>query len=139
MAVAESVAVIDARAQRLYHHYAPGPLTLVLPVKPGAGLADAVMAGRQTIGIRIPSHPLAQEVLRLWGKPLIGTSVNPSGQRAACSAPEVKAYFGERIPCVLDGGIAEKGRGSTVIDLSGEPQLLREGDISFAEILAQLG
>ncbi len=136
--VAASVAVLDERARRLYQHYAPGPLTLVLPIKPGADIAENVMAGRNTIGIRIPSHPQAQEVLSLWGKPLVGTSVNPSGQRAACSAEEVRAYFAGRIPCILDGGVAEKGRGSTVIDLSGEPILLREGDIAFSDVLALL-
>lgn len=111
------IVTIDARARRLMDRYWPGPLTLVLP---------AVSGG--TVGVRVPDHALALELLRRTG-PLWTTSANPSGEPESQTAAEVA----ERLPgltAVVDGGPAAGSPPSTVLDLTGGvPVVLRAGAI----------
>ena len=121
--------------QRLARRFWPGPLTLVLPRHPQ--LPNSLAPG-QTIGVRMPDHPVALALLREAG-PLGVTSANLSGEMNAATAEEVLAQLDGRAHLVIDGGEAPGGVPSTVVDMTGEmPELLRSGPIGEAEILATL-
>lgn len=103
----------------------PGPLTLVLPALDGEG----------TLGVRIPDHPVALELLRAVGEPLLTTSANISGRPPAMTAPEAGRLIG--VAAVLDGGEAPGGVPSTVASLVGdEPEVLRPGPVGLDELRA---
>ena len=123
---------------RLAARFWPGPLTIVLPKTPT--LPDLVTAGRDTVGLRIPDHPLALELLRAVGMPLAVTSANRSGQPPAQTAAEALAQLAGRVHIILDGGPAPGGRASTVLDLTSDPpRVLRPGPITAAELTEALG
>lgn len=123
-------------ARKLAKAFWPGPLTLV--VRKLACVPEAVSQGN-TIGLRVPDHPVAIALLRASG-PLAATSANPSGGPNPLSADEVVSGLGDRIDLVLDGGTTPGGRPSTVVDCTVEPPaLVREGPVSLASILAVLG
>ena len=87
----------------------PGPLTLVLPRRPGAGIAELATAGLPTVALRIPSHPLARRLLAAFGGPVAAPSANPSGRVSATTAAHVLDGLGGRIAAVLDGGACPVG------------------------------
>jgi L-threonylcarbamoyladenylate synthase len=123
-------------AMKLATHFWPGPLTLVVPKHPD--LPEAVCNG-PTVGVRIPDHPVVLALLRLVG-PMAVTSANISGQPSPCTAQEVLAQLGGRIPLIIDGGKTRAGVSSTVVDCIGtEVQVLRAGPISKSEILSVAG
>ena len=123
-------------ARKLAKAFWPGPLTLV--VRKLACVPEAVSQGN-TIGLRVPDHPVAIALLRASG-PLAATSANPSGGPDPLSADEVVSGLGDKIDLVLDGGKTPGGRPSTVVDCTVEPPVLvREGPVSLASILAVLG
>jgi len=123
-------------ARKLAKAFWPGPLTLV--VRKLACVPEAVSQGN-TIGLRVPDHPVAIALLRASG-PLAATSANPSGGPNPLSADEVVSGLGDKIDLVLDGGKTPGGRPSTVVDCTVEPPVLvREGPVSLAAILAVLG
>ncbi len=120
---------------RIAEAFFPGPLTVVLNKK--KHIPDVITGGLPTIGIRIPSHPLALELCRAVGEPLVATSANVSGQESLCSLEEMGKIF-PGIFC-LEGEAPIFGRASTVISLTGPvPVLLREGPISFSDILKKV-
>jgi L-threonylcarbamoyladenylate synthase len=122
---------INDRAQQLTERYWPGPLTLVLPRR--QGLPDN-LSPRHTIGVRMPNHPVALELLRQCG-PLAVTSANLSGMPDARTAQEVEAQLSGRIPLILDGGRTPGGMPSTVVDCTGaELALIRPGPISIDDL-----
>lgn len=109
----------------------PGPLTLVLPRQPDCPIAHLAGAGLPTLAVRVPSHPVAQDLLRLVGRPVAAPSANRSGRVSPTSAAHVLADLDGRITAVLDSGPCIVGLESTVLDLSGErPVLLRPGGIT---------
>lgn len=113
-------------AERLAQAYWPGPLTLVVPKKPG--IPDEVTAGLPTVGIRIPRHPIALELLRAVGVPLAAPSANRFTQLSPTTAEHVRAAFGIATPFLLDGGPCEVGLESTVIAVTADGlELLRPG------------
>lgn len=123
-------------AAELIRRFMPGPLTIVLRASPD--LSDLVTAGTGTVGIRIPDHPVALDLLRLAGTPIVAPSANPSGEPPPTSAEEVLAYLGGRIEYILDAGPSRLKVASTVVDLtSTPPRILRHGAISD-EVLATL-
>ena len=123
------------KAERLMEKYWPGALTLILRKKPG--IPDAVTAGGETIGIRMPDMELTRELIRAAGKPLAAPSANTSGKRSSVSAREVLEDLDGKIDMVIDGGTCPVGVASTVVDMTGEtPVILREGVIT-AEMIAQ--
>lgn len=136
---ARRLAVFDARAERLAGAFWPGPLTLVLPQRDGAGLAAAVTAGLQTVAIRVPAHPLAQALLAAFGGPLAAPSANPSGRVSPTTAAHVMAGLSGRIAAVLDGGACRVGVESTIVGLSDGPRLLRPGGVPAEMIEDVLG
>src|SRR5262245_7944292 len=133
-------AILDRRALALARRFWPGPMTLVLRRKPGATVPRAVAAGRDTLAIRVPSHPVAQRLLRRLGRPLAAPSANRSGRVSPTAARHVAASLGKYGALILDGGRTPVGRESTVIDLS-TPQvrILRPGAITRDQIEAAIG
>jgi len=125
-------------AEKLSKAFWPGPLTLVLPrVKK---IPDNVTAGGETVGIRWPSHPFIQAVIRECGFPLAAPSANLSNQISPTNAEHVRAQLGGRIPLIVDGGQSQVGIESTVLDLTvSPPQILRPGMIHAESLAAVVG
>lgn len=118
----------------------PGPLTLVLSLRDGHGIASLVTAGLDTLAIRVPAHPTAQGLLRAFGGPLAAPSANPSGRISPTNAAHVLAGLGGRIAAVLDDGPCAVGLESTIVGLTGgDPVLLRPGGLPAEQIEAALG
>jgi len=125
-------------AEKLAKAFWPGPLTLVLPRSPK--IPDTVTAGGETVGIRWPSHPLIQAVIRLCDFPLAAPSANPSNQISPTNASHVARGLGDRISLIIDGGQSQVGIESTVVDLTVQPpRLLRPGMIHAESLLAVTG
>lgn len=140
LAAAERLAVLDDRTQALAERFWPGPLTLVLPLRRGAGIAPAVTAGLSTIALRCPAHPLMRGVLAACQLPLAAPSANRSGAVSPTTADHVLASLGGRIDAVLDGGPCEAGLESTIVALRpGGWLLLREGPIAREALVSLLG
>lgn len=138
LAMAERLVEIGPIARKLSQFW-PGPLTLVLPRRSDAGLSDIVTAGLDTVGIRIPDHPLARDLIRAAGRPLAAPSANPSGKLSPTTAEQVDRAFGGRVP-VLDGGPSRSGVESTILAVDGEiVTQLRAGALPRGEIEAALG
>ena len=108
---------VPPQAQRLAECFWPGPLTMVLPR--GGAVADEVCAGLETAAVRMPSHPVAQAVIRAAGVPLAAPSANLSGSPSPTTAQDVLADMAGRVPLILDGGACEVGVESTVVSLAG--------------------
>ena len=126
---AERLAVFTPQARALATAFWPGPMSLVMPLRPDAGLSDLVTAGLDTVAVRVPAHPLAQQLLRLLGRPVAAPSANPSGKISPTTAQHVMAGLEGRIAAVLDGGACPVGLESSIF--GGAPiQLLRPGGIS---------
>ena len=102
VATARHYARFDARAEMVAAAFWPGPLTLVLPLRPEAGLSDLVTAGLETVAIRVPAHPVAQALLRAFGGPLAAPSANPSGKVSPTRADHVRAGLAGRIEGIFD-------------------------------------
>ncbi len=129
---------IPAGARRLAAAVWPGPLTLVL--KRAAGVLDAVTGGQDSVGLRVPSHPVARALLAAHGAAIAAPSANRFGRVSPTTALHVFADFGLAVPLVLDGGACPVGIESTIVDLSGErPRLLRPGGVPLAGIEEALG
>lgn len=125
------------RAQKLAEAFWPGPLTLVLPR--AEHVLDEVTGGRQTVGLRVPSHPVAQALLMALGEGVAAPSANRFGRISPTTAEHVRSEFDDAV-FVLDGGPSEVGLESTIVDLSGDhPALLRPGGISRQAVEAVLG
>ncbi len=138
LAMAETLAEFSPMARKLASLW-PGPLTLVLPRKASAGLSDIATAGLDTVGIRIPDHPLAQELIRAAGRPLAAPSANPSGRLSPTTAEQVIRGFSGRVP-VLDGGPADAGVESTILAVTGDTVTqLRAGALPRDAIEALIG
>lgn len=129
---------IPEAAWRLAECFCPGPLTLILKRK--KGVSGLVTGGQDTIGLRIPSHPLAQSLLTAFGRGIAAPSANRFGRVSPTRAAHVIQEFGDRIDSVLDGGPCAIGLESTIVDLSGQrPRLLRPGAITPAALADVLG
>ncbi|MCS6758694.1 MAG: threonylcarbamoyl-AMP synthase [Candidatus Devosia euplotis] len=138
LAMAESLAVFSPLARRLAALW-PGPLTLVLPARPGNGLADVATAGLDSVAIRIPDHKLALALLAAAGRPLAAPSANPSGRMSPTTADQVRLGFGGRVP-VLDGGPCQAGVESTIVRVDGDRLVqLRAGAMAREQIEQALG
>src|ERR1700690_4266065 len=125
-------------ADRLARRYWPGPLTLVLPKRPS--IPDIVTAGLATVGLRVPSHPLALALIRAAGVPIAAPSAHPFSELSPTTAEHVRQSLGDAVDLVLDGGPAIVGIESTVLSLAGaEPLLLRPGVIPLPEIESLIG
>lgn len=129
----ERWAELDNRARACMEAWWPGPLTLVLPARPGAGPPLTSSGRPRTIAARIPDHAVAAALLREVGEALATTSANRSGEPPARTALEAASVRG--VDAVVDGGRAPGGVPSTLLDLTGpEPRILRPGPISEEEL-----
>jgi L-threonylcarbamoyladenylate synthase len=124
---------IPPAASVLADRFWPGPLTLVL--KRSDKAKDFVTGGQPTVGLRVPAHPVAQELLKAFGGGIAAPSANRFGRISATTAAHVRSELGDEIDLVLDGGPSEVGIESTIVDLSGGAAvLLRPGRISKADL-----
>src|SRR3984893_8622785 len=140
LASAETLAVFSAPARVAAARLWPGPLTLVLPRQPAAGLSLLASAGLDTVAIRVPAHPVAQALLREAGRPIAAPSANRSGRVSPTEAVHVAEDHGDDVAMILDGGPTPLGLESTVMDLSGEaPALLRPGAVTLEALTELLG
>lgn len=116
----------------------PGPLTLVLPRRPS--ISDLVTSGLHGVGLRIPAHPMALELLRTCGLPLAAPSANPFGGISPTTAEHVASGLGHVVDYILDGGPCKVGVESTVVSLmDARPLVLRPGGLSIEQISEVLG
>jgi len=132
------VANWPALADRLAKAFWPGPLTLVLPR--AETIPGVITGGGPTVGVRWPSHPFIQAVIRECGFPLAAPSANPANRLSPTTAEHVRKLLGDRIRLIVDGGPAQVGIESTVLDISVDPpRLLRPGMIHEQALLAVTG
>jgi len=138
---AERLARFSEPVRRVAMHFWPGPLTLVLPLRPYARIAPAVTAGLATIALRMPAHPVMHRLLEEVGFPLAAPSANRSGGVSPTEAAHVARSLAGRIPMVLDGGTCTRGIESTIAAFrdDGSWQLLRPGPIAQFEIASLCG
>ncbi len=121
-------------ARALTDAYWPGPLTLVVR-RAGAAVCDAVTGGRDTVGVRVPDHPVALELLRAFGGGVAAPSANRFGRVSPTTAEHVRRDLGDDIAQVLDGGACRVGVESTIVDATGAlPVVLRFGAVTAADI-----
>jgi len=139
IAAAQALAEWPHAADILARAFWPGPLTLVLPLKPGHGLSPLVTADLPSLAVRMPAHPVAQELLRIFGGPLAAPSANPSGRISPTTAQHVYQGLSGRIGAVLDGGPCDVGLESTIVGLTDTPTLLRPGGLPTETIERALG
>lgn len=124
---------IPESARHLAERFWPGPLTLILKRDPR--VLDAVTGGQDTVGLRVPSHPVAVELLQAFGGGIAAPSANRFGRVSATTAEHVRRELGAAVDYIIDGGACPVGIESTIVDLSsGVPVLLRPGHITQQEI-----
>ncbi|MGY6634522.1 MAG: L-threonylcarbamoyladenylate synthase [Alkalilacustris sp.] len=134
------LAVFDAHAGRLAAAFWPGPLTLVLPRREDAGIADLACAGLTTMAVRVPAHPVARALLGRVAGPVAAPSANPSGRISPTTAAHVLEGLSGRIAAVVDAGPCAVGIESTIVGLAdGVPRLLRPGGVPVEALAAVLG
>ena len=140
IAMAEEYAIFDPISRKLAEAFWPGPLTLILPLKPESAIHALATAGLDTVGIRIPKG-FASDLIAAFGKPLAAPSANSSGKISSTSAAHVEADLGEKVSLILDGGAAPVGVESTIIkvEANGTVRLLRPGGLVAEEIERVIG
>lgn len=132
LAAAQAIGDFNEDALALADEHWPGPLTLVVALRAGAGIASLVTAGLTTVGLRVPAHPAMQALLRAAGRPLAAPSANASGSISPTRAQHVLKSLGGRVPLIIDGGATERGIESTIVAATGGPlRLLRPGPIEI--------
>lgn len=139
LGAAQAIAVVDDRAAALAAAFWPGPLTLVLPMRPDSGIASLVTAGLETIAIRVPAHHAIRALLAATGKPLAAPSANASGAISPTRAGHVLASLNGRIALIIDDGATSAGLESTIVLTSDPARLLRPGPIPADAIEAVIG
>jgi L-threonylcarbamoyladenylate synthase len=139
LAAARRLAQFDVDAVKLAGAFWPGPVTLVLPKLRGCPVGQLATSGLDTIAVRVPSHPVARDILTAFGKPVVAPSANRSGRVSPTSAKHVHADLAGRIDLIVDGGAAPLGLESTVLACLGRTVLLRPGAIPRATIEKLLG
>jgi len=130
----EIVADVPDGALALMRKFWPGPLTILFPA------SDVIPKGLVTntgkVGIRISSHPVAAAIVEGFGRPITTTSANLSGFPPSLSVKHVQKYFGDKLPCIVDGGECDPSRGSTVVDMAEETmRIVRDGAIPAEDVI----
>jgi len=137
---AETLGVFDDRARLLAERFWPGALTLVVPLANDAPINSLVTAGLDTVGLRVPSHPIAQKLIAFSRVPVAAPSANRSGRVSPTTAEHVAGDFKATKGLIVNGGRCPGGIESTVVGLAGDtPLLLRPGGIPREEIEEALG
>lgn len=137
---ARRLALFDAAAEKLADAFWPGPLTLVLRKRVDCPVAELATAVLDTIALRVPAHPVARDILRRLGRPVVAPSANRSGHVSPTTAAHVVSDLRGRIELVIDGGPTPVGVESTIVGCAnGRALLLRPGGIARVEIEHVLG
>jgi L-threonylcarbamoyladenylate synthase len=139
LAAARQIARFDATAIALANAFWPGPLTLVLPKTGPCNVSDLATAGLETVAVRVPTHPVAQQILRAFGKPVVAPSANLSGHVSPTTADHVQSDLAGRIDLIVDGGPVAVGVESTIVGCFDAPMLLRPGGLPREDIERLLG
>jgi L-threonylcarbamoyladenylate synthase len=139
LAAAQKIARFDAAALQLAEAFWPGPLTLVLPRAEDCVVADLATAGLDTVAVRVPAHPIAREILRAFGGPVVAPSANLSGHVSPTTAAHVESDLAGRIDLIVDGGPVEVGVESTIVGCFESATLLRPGGVPRETIERVLG
>jgi len=139
LAAARRLATFDAAAERLAAAFWPGPLTLVLRKRADCPVAELATAGLDSIGVRVPDHPVARDILRAFAAPIVAPSANRSGHVSPTTAAHVLADLRGRIDLIVDGGPAFVGVESSIVACLDGPLLLRPGGLPRGEIERVLG
>lgn len=138
--MAKKIAIISPLAQKLIKAFWPGALTIVLPLREKNMLSPFITAGRGTIGIRIPSHPIPIELMKNLDIPITSTSANISGYPSPLNTQMVNDQLGKKIDFIIDGGTTNLKESSTIIDMSEDvPTLIREGALALSDIEKVIG
>jgi len=125
--------VVPRAAWLLAEKFWPGPLTMVLKRSPH--VSDLISGGQNTIGLRVPGHPVAQKLLKAFGGGIAAPSANKFGRLSPTTAQHVREELGDAVEIILDGGPCEVGIESTIVDLTREPPaILRPGRVSAQQI-----
>ena len=128
-------ASVSNEAQALMAAFWPGALTIIL----AKAQTFRSLAVGETVGLRVPDHPLPRKLSRLLGSPITGTSANIAGGAEPLTADDVRAQLGDAVDLVIDGGRCPGGRPSTVVDCTeSPPRIVRQGAISEKELLRVL-
>jgi L-threonylcarbamoyladenylate synthase len=139
--MAEEHGIFSKEARKLAEHFWPGPLTLVVPSRPGSKISDLARAGLDSVALRVPAHPVALDLIRALKRPIAAPSANRSGRISPTSAKDVIEELGEKVALVLDGGDTQIGVESTIVscvESNGLLRQLRPGGIPFEEMSATL-
>lgn len=130
----DDLAEMSSTVERINEHFWPGPLTVILKKKPV--VSDLVTAGKDTVAVRIPRHPVSRSLIRELGAPLAAPSANPFGYISPSTAQHVASSFKGKVPFVIDGGPCEIGLESTIVDLTpgDRAEILRPGAVSIEEL-----
>jgi L-threonylcarbamoyladenylate synthase len=132
LAAAEELGEFGDEAHSLAERHWPGPLTLVVPLRPQSLIASIVTAGLPSVGLRVPAHPAMQALLRAVDRPLAAPSANASGSISPTRAEHVLRSLDGRVPLVVDAGPTSRGLESTIVGATGGPlRLLRPGPIEI--------
>jgi L-threonylcarbamoyladenylate synthase len=132
--------LFDETAEMLAKAFWPGPLTLVVPAAPTCTVSDLARAGLDSVGLRVPAHPLAHALLKVTGRPVAAPSANRSGRVSPTDADHVLGDLDGRIDAVVDGGASDVGVESTIVACLGSvPRLLRPGGVPRETIEALIG
>ena len=126
--------ILNDKFLKLYKAFCPGPITFILKKKPKSKISRYVTAGKKTIAVRVPKHIVARKLLKLLKVPLAAPSANISSRLSPTCASDVVDEFGSRVKLILDGGRCIVGLESTIIDLTSEPTILRQGSITSEKI-----
>lgn len=134
--MAELIAEVDERAEKLIDAFLPGPLTIIIKKKPE--VPDIVTSMSEKVGIRIPDHPLALEIIRKTG-PIVATSANLHSHPDAVTVDEAEKDLGDNVSTYIDCGPCNLGKPSTIIWLMGDKmEIVRQGAITKDQIEAVL-
>lgn len=132
------VTEITPLAEKIMERFWPGPLTLVLPARDG--IPRPLVNSTGGVGVRISSQPIAQEIVKMLGRPVTATSANPSGQPGARTVAQARNYFSDKIVIFIDGGKLPSQIGSTVAEVAGNKlRIIRGGEIGRSELEQVLG
>jgi len=133
----QKIAYLNERVRKIADRHWPGPLTLVIPKKPT--LPNVVTCGLPSVGVRIPNHTVAIQLISFCNGLLVGTSANKTEEKPPKTAQEATKQLGKQVDIVLDGGPTPLGQESSIVDLtSKKPKMLREGPIKLEDILNAL-
>jgi len=126
--------VLNKSFINLYNKFCPGPLTFILKLKKNSKVSKLVTNKRKTLAVRFPSHPIAKSLLKILNYPLAAPSANISSKVSPVTKSHVKEEFGKKIKYIIEGGPSKIGLESTIINLTGKPEILRVGSIDISKL-----